>query len=83
VAIEQFPYFEIMFQPEDLARDLADYFDLDDAEVKQFRKRKIKRKKPKRLLRLKVKPKPKTKSEPQSKSSKIAPKKSLKKGSKM
>ncbi|MCC7551650.1 MAG: replication factor C large subunit [Methanobacterium sp.] len=82
VAIEQFPYFEIMFQPEDLARDLADYFDLDDAEVKQFRKRKIKRKKPKKASKAKGKTKPKTKSEPQSKSSKIAPKKSLKKGSK-
>lgn len=48
VAIEQFPYFEIMFQPEDLARDLADYFELDDAEVKQFRKRKIKKRKTKK-----------------------------------
>ncbi|BDZ69280.1 ATPase AAA [Methanobacterium ferruginis] len=82
VAIEQFPYFEIMFQPEDLARDLADYFDLDDAEVKQFRKRKIKRKKPKKASKAKGKTKPKTKSEPQSKSSKIAPKTSPKKGSK-
>jgi replication factor C large subunit len=43
VAIEQFPYFEIMFEGDELARDLADYFDLDDAEVKQFRKRKIKK----------------------------------------
>jgi replication factor C large subunit len=42
VAIEQFPYFEILFQKDDLAYDLAQFFDLDDAEVKQFRTRKIK-----------------------------------------
>jgi replication factor C large subunit len=45
LAVEQFPYLQIMFQSEDLARDLADYFDLEDAEVKLFRKRKIKKKK--------------------------------------
>lgn len=55
VAIEQFPYFEIMFQPEDLARDLADYFELDDAEVKQFRKRKIKKRKTKKAPKAKMK----------------------------
>ncbi len=55
VAIEQFPYFEIMFQPEDLARDLANYFELDDAEVKQFRKRKIKKRKTKKAASSKIK----------------------------
>lgn len=48
VAIEYFPYYEIMFEKDDLARDLADYFDLDDAEVKQFRSRKIKKRKVKK-----------------------------------
>jgi replication factor C large subunit len=42
VAIEQFPYFEILFQKDELAYDLAQFFDLEDAEVKQFRTRKIK-----------------------------------------
>jgi replication factor C large subunit len=42
VAIEQFPYFEILFQKDDLAYQLAQFFDLDDGDVKQFRKRKIK-----------------------------------------
>ena len=62
VAIEQFPYFEIMFQPEDLARDLADYFELDDAEVKQFRKRKIKKRKTKKASKPKTNSKTKNKA---------------------
>lgn len=46
---EQFPYLEIMFQDNELARELADYFNLEDAEVKLFRSRKIpKAKKPKK-----------------------------------
>ncbi len=49
VAIEYFPYYEIMFQGDDLARDLAEYFELDDAEVKQFRSRKIKKRKVKKV----------------------------------
>ena len=53
VAIENFPYFEIMFQGDDLARELAEYFDLDDAEVKQFRSRKIKKKKVKKVTKTK------------------------------
>lgn len=49
VVKEQFPYLEIMFQDNDLARELADYFNLEDAEVKLFRSRKIpKRKKSKK-----------------------------------
>jgi replication factor C large subunit len=48
VVREQFPYLEMMFQDNDLARELADYFNLDDVEVKLFRSRKIpKRKKTK------------------------------------
>ena len=45
VAKEQFPYLEMMFQINDLARELADYFNLDDSEVKVFRSRKIPKKK--------------------------------------
>ncbi|MDP3066723.1 MAG: replication factor C large subunit [Methanobacteriaceae archaeon] len=41
VAIEQFPYLEMMFQDNKRAWEFAQYFNLDDAEVKQFRSRKI------------------------------------------
>lgn len=41
VAIEQFPYLEMMFQDNERAWELAQYFNLDDVEVKQFRSRKI------------------------------------------
>ncbi|HMK54864.1 MAG TPA: replication factor C large subunit [Methanobacteriaceae archaeon] len=41
VAIEQFPYLEMLFQEDEPAWELAQYFDLDDADVKQFRSRKI------------------------------------------
>jgi replication factor C large subunit len=41
VAIEQFPYLEIMFQDNVRAWELAQYFELEDGEVKQFRSRKI------------------------------------------
>ncbi|MDD1763535.1 MAG: replication factor C large subunit, partial [Methanobacteriaceae archaeon] len=41
VAIEQFPYLEIMFQDNERAWELAQYFELEDADVKQFRSRKI------------------------------------------
>lgn len=53
--ISQFPYFETMFQNDETAFELANYFDLDDSEVKLFRTRKIKIKKSK-----KKKSKPKT-----------------------
>jgi replication factor C large subunit len=71
VVIENFPYFEIMFQEDDLARELAEYFDLDDAEIKQFRSRKIKKKKIKKVTRAKTtkKPTPSTKSSSSSKNS--------------
>jgi replication factor C large subunit len=51
VAVEQFPYLEIMFQDNDTAQQLAEYFNLDDAEVKQFRKRKIPKKKVKKAVK--------------------------------
>lgn len=41
VAIDQFPYLEMMFKDNELAWELSQYFELEDAEVKQFRSRKI------------------------------------------
>lgn len=43
VAISQFPYFEIMFQNEEIAYNMMMYFGLEDDEVKLFRSRKIKK----------------------------------------
>jgi replication factor C large subunit len=45
VVKEQFPYMEIMFQNDETAYELANYFGLADDEVKLFRSRKIKVKK--------------------------------------
>lgn len=42
VAKDHFPYFNIMFQDNDLAWGLANYFRLENDEVKVFRSRKIK-----------------------------------------
>ena len=42
VAISQFPYFEIMFQDNDIAYNMMTYFGLEDDEVKLFRSRKVK-----------------------------------------
>ncbi len=42
VAVSQFPYFEIMFQDNEIAYNMMTYFGLDDAEVKLFRSRKVK-----------------------------------------
>ena len=42
VAISQFPYFEIMFQDDDIAYNMMTYFGLEDDEVKVFRSRKVK-----------------------------------------
>ncbi len=47
VVKEQFPYMEIMFQNDETAYELANYFGLADDEVKLFRSRKIKVKKSK------------------------------------
>lgn len=83
VAILEFPYFEIMFEGDDLARDLADYFDLDDAEVKQFRNRKIKKRKTKKAPKVKSKGETNSKVKAKSKTkSKVTPNKSGKKDSK-
>lgn len=57
VVKEQFPYYEMMFQDNEVARELADYFNLEDAEVKLFRSKKIpKRKKPKKSTQEKDEP---------------------------
>ena len=61
VVREQFPYFEMMFQDNDLARELADYFNLDDAETKQFRSRKIPKRKKAKPKKSSKKPEKKTK----------------------
>ncbi len=42
IAISQFPYFEIMFQNNEIAYNMMNYFGLEDDEVKLFRSRKIK-----------------------------------------
>lgn len=44
IAISMFPYLEIMFNNDELAWEIADFLDLDDAEVKRFRKRVISKK---------------------------------------
>jgi replication factor C large subunit len=63
VVREQLPYLEMMFQNNELARELADYFNLEDAEVKLFRSRKI--------------PKRKTKKPATKKNKNVPPKKSV------
>ncbi len=55
VAISQFPYFEIMFQDNEIAYNMMTYFGLEDDEVKIFRSKKVKA--PKKLKPKKSKPK--------------------------
>lgn len=80
VVREQFPYLEIMFQDNELARELADYFNLEDAEVKLFRSRKIpKAKKTKKTTQKKVKKEVKAEDKsPDKKSDKSNSSKSIK-----
>ena len=58
IAISMFPYLEIMFNNDELAWEIADFLDLDDAEVKRFRKRvipkKVKEKMEKRKAQMRV-----------------------------
>jgi replication factor C large subunit len=49
VAISMFPYFEIMFENDEEAYDIADFLELDDDEIKRFRKKKI----PKKIIKAK------------------------------
>jgi replication factor C large subunit len=58
VAISQFPYFEVMFQDDEIAYNMMTYFGLEADEVKLFRSRKVKI--PKKAKAKKVKPEPKT-----------------------
>ena len=44
IAISMFPYLEIMFQNDELAWEISDFLDLEDTEIKRFRKKKISKK---------------------------------------
>ncbi|MCL2156854.1 MAG: replication factor C large subunit [Methanobrevibacter sp.] len=48
VAISMFPEMEIMFENDEVAYEIASYLDLDDDEIKRFRKKKI----PKKVIKL-------------------------------
>ena len=41
IAISMFPYLEIMFQNDELAWEISDFLDLEDNEIKRFRKKRI------------------------------------------
>ncbi|MDR2873925.1 MAG: replication factor C large subunit [Methanobrevibacter sp.] len=43
-AISSFPYFQIMFENDELAWEISDFLSLDDDEIKRFRKKKIPKK---------------------------------------
>ncbi len=58
VAKSQFPYFEIMFQDNEIAYNMMTYFGLEDDEVKLFRSRKIKIPKKVQAKKVKTDPKP-------------------------
>ncbi|MGZ7158955.1 MAG: replication factor C large subunit [Methanobacterium sp.] len=58
VAISQFPYFEIMFQNNNIAYNMMTYFGLEDDEVKLFRSRKVKIPKKAKEKKVKTEPKP-------------------------
>lgn len=82
VAISQFPYFEIMFQDNEIAYNMMMYFGLEDDEVKLFRSRKVKApKKPKTKAKKEEESKAASKSTKVKKTSKTT-KKSTKKSSK-
>jgi replication factor C large subunit len=44
IAISMFPYLEIMFQNDELAWEISDFLELEDDEIKRFRKKKIPKK---------------------------------------
>lgn len=58
VAISQFPYFEVMFQDNEIAYNMMMYFGLEEDEVKLFRSRKIKIPKNAKEKKVKTDPKP-------------------------
>ncbi|MCC7554105.1 MAG: replication factor C large subunit [Methanobacteriaceae archaeon] len=59
VAISMFPYFEIIFENDEDAYDISDFLELDDDEIKRFRKKKI----PKKVINAKEKEKIKNREE--------------------
>lgn len=71
VAISQFPYFEVMFQDNEIAYNMMMYFGLEDDEVKLFRSRKVKIPESK----IKTEPKPSKSTKKVKKSSNMAKKK--------
>ena len=44
IAVSMFPYLEIMFQNDELAWEISDFLELEDDEIKRFRKKKIPKK---------------------------------------
>ena len=44
IAISMFPYLEIMFKDDELAWEISDFLELEDDEIKRFRKKKIPKK---------------------------------------
>ena len=44
IAISMFPYLEIMFQNDELAWEISDFLELEETEIKRFRKKKIPKK---------------------------------------
>ena len=44
LAISMFPYLEIMFQNDELAWEISDFLELEENEIKRFRKKKIPKK---------------------------------------
>jgi len=71
VAISQFPYFEVMFQDNEIAYNMMMYFGLEDDEVKLFRSMKVKIPESK----IKTDPKPSKSTKKVKKSSNMAKKK--------
>ena len=53
VAISMFPYLEVMFENDEVAWEIADFLELEENEIKRFRKRKI----PKAVIKRKEKEK--------------------------
>ena len=61
VAISMFPEMEIMFQNDEVAYEIATFLDLEDDEIKRFRKRKIPKKIIKEMEKRKLEEKSKSK----------------------
>lgn len=80
VAISQFPYFEVMFQDNEIAYNMMTYFGLSDDEVKLFRSRKVKVPKKTKVKKAKADHKPvkTSKESKKSSSSTVAKKKEIK-----